>query len=115
MGKRSRAKSRMKCFDITLIPWKWQGSVLVGGESSDFAAWAKKHIDADITTGSNAEWLEPPVCAVAYRVLGDAQTAALKAVDGWQAAAKAVLINEETRLSPDSKLRPYFDAVISLL
>lgn len=60
-------------------------------------------------------WLEPPVCSVGQRVLGDAKAAAENASSGWQAAAKAVLVNEEKLLKPDSKLFPYFDAVISLL
>jgi hypothetical protein len=34
---------------------------------------------------------------------------------GWQAAAKAVLVREETQLPLDSKIRPYIDAVVSLL
>lgn len=60
-------------------------------------------------------WLEPPVCSVGQRGLDDALAAARSASSGWQAAAKAVLVTEEARLSPDSKIRPYFDAVISLL
>ena len=68
-----------------------------------------------VAVGCQAQWLEPPVCAVAQRVLSDARVAAEQAVDGWQAAAKAVLVNEERNLKPDSKLWPYFDAVISLL
>jgi hypothetical protein len=68
-----------------------------------------------VGVGCGAGWLEPPVCAVAQRVLRDAQLAAEQAASGWQAAAKAVLVHEETLLKPDSKLWPYFDAVISLL
>ncbi len=68
-----------------------------------------------VGVGCGAGWLEPPVCNVAQRVLGDARAAAENAQSGWQAAAKAVLVNEESRLKPDSKLWPYFDAVISLL
>jgi hypothetical protein len=68
-----------------------------------------------VRVGCSSGWLEPPVCAVAERVLLDARLAAEAAQDGWQAAAKAVLVDEETRLRPDSKLRPYFDAAIILL
>ncbi len=68
-----------------------------------------------VGVGCSAGWLEPPVCAVAQRVLGDARAAVQNAQSGWQAAAKAVFVNEETNLKPDSKLWPYFDAVISLL
>lgn len=68
-----------------------------------------------VGVGCGAGWLEPPVCAIAQRVLGDAKAAAENASSGWQAAAKAVLVNEEKLLKPDSKLFPYFDAVISLL
>ena len=68
-----------------------------------------------VSVGCDAEWLEPPVCAVARRVLDDARLAAVNSVDGWQAAAKAVLVSEEARLSADSKIRPYVDVVISLL
>jgi hypothetical protein len=39
---------------MSLIPWKWEGTVLVGGTSREFAAFAKKQIDADITTGDGA-------------------------------------------------------------
>lgn len=44
----------MKLIHVTLDIWKWEGFVLTGGKSSDFKAWAKKQIDADITTGSYA-------------------------------------------------------------
>jgi hypothetical protein len=44
----------MKVTDITLDVWKWEGCVLTGGRSTDFKDWAKKYIDADITTGANA-------------------------------------------------------------
>lgn len=44
----------MKVTDITLDIWKWEGCVCVGGRSTDFKAWAKKFIGADVTTGSNA-------------------------------------------------------------
>lgn len=44
----------MKAIDVTLAIWKWQGVVLIGGTSAEFATWAKKYINADITTGSNA-------------------------------------------------------------
>lgn len=68
-----------------------------------------------VSVGCGAGWLEPPLCANANRVLLDARVAAENASSGWQAAAKAVIVTEETRLAPDSKLRPYFDAVIGLL
>lgn len=68
-----------------------------------------------VGVGCNSGWLEPPVCAVAQRVLLDARIAAEQATTGWQAAAKAVLVVEEQRLDPDSKLRPYFDAALILL
>lgn len=68
-----------------------------------------------VSVGCGAGWLDPPVCAVAQRVLLDARTAAESVDSGWQAAAKAVLVVEEQRLKPDSKLWPYFDAAIALL
>jgi hypothetical protein len=68
-----------------------------------------------ITVGCGAGWLEPNVCVIAHRILLDAQTAVEHVQDGWQATAKAVLIQEEGQLPPDSKLRPYFDAAIILL
>lgn len=68
-----------------------------------------------VNVGCGAGWLEPPVCTTGQRVLNDARLAVEKIDSGWQAAAKAVLVDEETRLAADSKLRPYFDAVISLL
>lgn len=73
--------------------------------------------DADygVGVGCGAGWLEPPICTTGRRVLRDARLAAEAVDSGWQAAAKAVLVNEEGLLPPDSKLRPYFDAVLSLL
>lgn len=65
--------------------------------------------------GCGAGWLEPPLCVIAKRVLDDARAAAENAQNGWQAAAKAVLVTDESQLPPDSKLRPYFDAAIALL
>jgi hypothetical protein len=44
----------MKRLDVTLAIWKWEGVVLVGGTSAQFAAWAKKYVDADVATGSGA-------------------------------------------------------------
>lgn len=44
----------MKIMRIFLPLWKWEGAVLHGGTSQDFAQWAKKHLDADITPGANA-------------------------------------------------------------
>ena len=68
-----------------------------------------------VAVGCDAGWLEPPVCAIAQRTLGDATLAVEQASNGWQAAAKAVLVSEESHLSPTSKIRPYLDAVIALL
>lgn len=44
----------MKVAYLMLMPWKWAGAVLVGGKSSEFAAFAKKYCDADIQAGANA-------------------------------------------------------------
>ena len=44
----------MKEMEVRLMPWKWNGLVCVGGTSSQFAAYAKRLIDVDIETGSNA-------------------------------------------------------------
>jgi hypothetical protein len=71
--------------------------------------------DFGVAAGCYAEWLEPTVCEIGHQVLQDARIAAEEAVNGWQAAAKAVLVNEEENLSTDSKIRPYLDAVIALL
>ncbi len=68
-----------------------------------------------VDVGCYAEWLNPPTCLLAYRVLDDANAAALNAPNGWQAAAKAVLVREESLLPADSKIRPYLDALIPLL
>jgi len=68
-----------------------------------------------VGVGCGAGWLEPPLCVIAKRVLDDARAAAEHADAGWQAAAKAVLVTDESQLPEDSKLRPYFDAAISLL
>lgn len=68
-----------------------------------------------VSVGCGAGWLEPPICTTGQRVLNDARLAAEKVDSGWQAAANAVLVDEESRLPLESKLRPYFDAVISLL
>ncbi len=40
---------QLKRLDVTLDVWKWQGCVIVGGTSSEFAAWAKKYIGVEIT------------------------------------------------------------------
>jgi len=61
------------------------------------------------------EWLDGPACTIVYHVLNDASAAVQGLQNGWQAAAKAVLEREEQPLPPDSKIRPYIDAVISLL
>lgn len=44
----------MKVIDVALDVWKWQGLVCVGGTSEEFRAYAKKSVDADITTGAHA-------------------------------------------------------------
>lgn len=44
----------MKSITVMLMPWKWQGMVLHGGTSFEFRDWAKKSIDVEIETGSNA-------------------------------------------------------------
>ena len=69
-----------------------------------------------VEVGCVAQWLDTPTCALAHRILDDAQLAvSIAATNGWQTAAKAVLTDEESRLSADSKLRPYIDAAIILL
>jgi hypothetical protein len=68
-----------------------------------------------VTYSCDVQWLQPPVCVVALRILDDAQAATIGLTSGWQAAAKAVLIKEEALLTADSRIRPYLDAVISLL
>lgn len=68
-----------------------------------------------IGVGCGAGWLEPDLCVIAKRILDDARAAAENAQNGWQAAAKAALVTDESQLPPDSKLRPYFDAAIVLL
>lgn len=44
----------MKLLLVNLMPWKWQGVVLRGGTSLEFQAWAKKELDVNVETGSNA-------------------------------------------------------------
>lgn len=44
----------MKAVNVTLMPWKWDGTVLTGGTADAFKAWAKKALDADVDTGSNS-------------------------------------------------------------
>lgn len=39
---------------IMLMPWKWEGAVIVGGSPDDFKRYAKKYIDADVENGPNA-------------------------------------------------------------
>jgi hypothetical protein len=68
-----------------------------------------------VGVGCGAGWLNLQECTIAKRILADAREAAEAAVDGWQAAAKAVLVTDEAQMPPDDKLRPYFDAAIALL
>ena len=71
---------------------------------------------AGMNLGCAEEWLPQNVCDIGNRIIADAQAAANGAANGgWAAAAKAVLVLEESRLPPDSRLRPYFDAAIPLL
>lgn len=53
MGKKVH-KAQMKSILIQLMPWRWQGAVIIGGTSKEFAAWAKDSLDIDIETGPNA-------------------------------------------------------------
>jgi hypothetical protein len=52
---------------------------------------------------------------VTYRILNDATALVVGLQGGWQAAAKAVVVKEESLLPADSRIRPYLDAVISVL
>lgn len=75
-------------------------------------------IDASfgIDFACTVQWLNPDQCNLARNVLDDASLAVqAQTTGGWAAAAKAVLIREEAKLPPGSKLRPYFDAAIILL
>jgi hypothetical protein len=62
-----------------------------------------------------SEWLDGPACTIVRHILDDATTAVEHLQGGWQAVAKAVLIREETPLPADSRIRPYLDALISVL
>lgn len=44
----------LRCADVTLMPWKWQGIVLAGGTSDDFVRFAKSQIDAEPQSGAHA-------------------------------------------------------------
>jgi hypothetical protein len=70
---------------------------------------------AGVSVGCGSGWLEPWVCDQTMRILQDALAATAAAEQGWQAAAKAVLMREEEWLSVDDKARPYLDAAIALL
>lgn len=45
---------KLKACDVFMPLWKWDGIVIVGGQSCDFAAWAKRSLDANITTADHA-------------------------------------------------------------
>jgi hypothetical protein len=44
----------MKFTLVRLMPWKWDGAVVVGGTPAEFRAWAKRYIDAEIDNGPNS-------------------------------------------------------------
>ncbi len=44
----------MRYLHITLTLWKWEGVILAGGTPADFAKWAKRYIDADISPQGGA-------------------------------------------------------------
>lgn len=74
---------------------------------------------ADATFGIDyacySEWLTGPACVIVYHILQDATAAVSGLQNGWAAAAKAVLQREESKLPPDNRIRPYLDAIISVL
>ncbi len=62
-----------------------------------------------------SEWLDASACVVVYRILNDTTALVIGLQGGWQSAAKAVIVKEESFLPADSRIRPYLDAVISVL
>jgi len=68
-----------------------------------------------IEVGCTTQWLDETLCDNAQRILFAARTAVDNIQNGWQAAAKAVLIRERGELGINSKLIPYFDALIGVL
>lgn len=70
-----------------------------------------------VTYAYDAQYLTAIENQVISEALSAAETAAQAVLAGQtpQAAAKAVLVNVESQLPVDSRLRPYFDAAIILL
>jgi hypothetical protein len=62
-----------------------------------------------------SQWLNGTACTITYHILNDATAAVAGLSGGWQVAAKNVLVREEQQLPADSRIRPYLDAVISVL
>ncbi len=62
-----------------------------------------------------SQWLSGTACTVTYHILNDATAAVAGLNGGWQVAVKNVLVREEQQLPTDSRIRPYLDALISVL
>lgn len=75
----------MKRLDVTLIPWKWEGIVLIGGTSAQFSAWAKTFMGAEVSTGEHA-------CGHAYVEYGKAWVLWLETKDVPNLAHEALHI-----------------------
>lgn len=52
-GKHESTRTLKAC-DVPMPLWKWDGIVLVGGQSADFTAWAKRSLAVDIETRDHA-------------------------------------------------------------
>jgi hypothetical protein len=44
----------LRWMGIRLMPWKWDGVVVIGGTSAQFATYAKKKYNVDIESGAHA-------------------------------------------------------------
>lgn len=68
-----------------------------------------------LTEACSVEWVALDACTFGMDVLTAAQDIAASNLRGTEAAVRQSLVDAEAKLAPDSRLRPYLDAVIVLL
>jgi hypothetical protein len=68
-----------------------------------------------VMAACDQEWLSPADCILAGDTFTFAEGLVAKNVPAVGAAVKQLLVDVETRIPAESRLRPYLDAIISLL